>query len=297
MKIRLCYNKPMHYLFTILLMILPLAGQELQREYFFGNPTILSTDVLSDSPSSFELLKIPEDKTLYRIDARIIAKSFELHGIDINITKTPYITFVKKSPIDLEPFKRQLVSTLQERYPSIQIDRVGITPRGYLDSLPANTPGIFDDRCFLKPEGTFYVVNSRGLRHYLDYTVEASLRVLYTTRDVTRKETLDSSNTEPKNVPFTVFKDLPLVHFPEENTRYRSSLKAGHPISERNVEKIPLVLQNDQIVISVHNGPVVVEYFGTAVQEGGLYDIITILKRDGKRAKAKVIGEKRVELE
>jgi flagella basal body P-ring formation protein FlgA len=65
----------------------------------------------------------------------------------------------------------------------------------------------------------------------------------------------------------------------------------------RNIETIPLVLKNTPVTVELQNGAVIIEFEATATQEGLLYDIITIQKNDGKRAKAKVIGENRVELQ
>lgn len=272
-------------------------GYELEKEYFYTQTTIVSTDIFPEVSQRFEILKIPEDKTQYRIDAHVIAKTFELHGIPIDISKAPFVTFSKKSPVDFAPLKQQLSQMLQTRYPSLAIAQINITPRGYLKSLPQGVQGNFDDRTYLKRNGTFYVIGEDGLRRYLDYSVDATLRILHTTQNVSRKELLNGSNALAKTVLFDSFRDTPLTRFPERSYRYRSNLKAGTLLTERNVEEIPLVLKNDRVVVIVQNGPVVVEFLAVAIQEGSLYDIITIQKRDGKRAKAKVIGENRVELQ
>lgn len=283
--------------FFFALACLNVWGIELEREYDFTDPTIRSKDLAPHEGNTFEILKIPEGKTSYRVDGRLIAKSFELHGISVDISKTPYITFQKKSPVDFAPLKEQLGNLLRTQYPSIQIERITVSPRGYLPMLPADAKAVFDARTHLNPTGTFYVLDTQGLRRYLDYTVEATLRVMHTAQAVSRKENVDGSTLTAQSVPFSTFKDTPLTRFPDRPYRFRSALKAGHLLTERNIEEIPLVLKNDRIVVTVQSGGVSVEYFGIAVQEGSLYDIITIQKRDGKRAKAKVIGEKRVELQ
>lgn len=272
-------------------------GGELEHEYTFTDTTIRSKDLIAHPGNPFEILKIPTDKSTYRVDARLIAKSFELHGIAIDISKTPYITFQKKSPVDFTPLGTQLADLLRARYPSITIERITVSPRGYLPSLPADTKAVFDTRTHLSPTGTFYILDGQGLRHYLDYSVDATLRVFHTARAVSRKETADGSTLTPQAVPFVAFKDTPITRFPDRTHRFRSALKEGVLLTERNIEEMPLVLKDDRVVVAVQSDGLTVEYFGVAVQEGALYDIITIQKRDGKRAKAKVIGEKRVELQ
>jgi flagella basal body P-ring formation protein FlgA len=186
---------------------------------------------------------------------------------------------------------------LTEFYPEIQIQEIIITPRGYLATLGKNVHGEFDKRFYQNATGTFYVLDKEGLRHYLDYTVNATLGVLHTNQKVSRKENLSGFNTILKTIPFQSFKDKPLTALPEHPSRFRTSLKPMQLLTLRNIETIPLVLKNTPVTVELQNGAVIIEFEATATQEGLLYDIITIQKNDGKRAKAKVIGENRVELQ
>lgn len=287
----------MNKLLLILLFISSLFGMNLKENYEFENHTLYSTDIFPNSPKKFEILQIPTDKTTYRIDAHVIAKTFELNGITIDTSKTRFVNFVKKSPIDFSRLKIQLESKLKEKYPEIEIKEIIITPRGYLHSLPHDVKGIFDTHFHLTSEGTFYVIDSNGLRRYLDYSVQATLFILHTSHDILRKESLNGFNTILKPVPFKNFKDFPLTQLPTETSRFRSNLKSNQLLTLRNIETVPLILKNEKVVVEVKNGSVIVEIGAMATQEGSLYDIITIQKSDGKRIKAKVIGENRVELQ
>ncbi|MBD3798307.1 flagellar basal body P-ring formation chaperone FlgA [Sulfuricurvum sp.] len=284
-------------LFTIgLVSVTILHAYELKNEYYFNNHTITSDLLFPEISKKFEILRIPEDKSLYRVDALIIAKTFELNGIAVDVSKTRYINFIKKSPVDFTPIKIQLESKLVEKYPDINIDEIIITPRGFLPSLPKNTKVYFDERFYLNSEGTLYIIDANGLRRYLDYNVHATLAVLHTSQSVVRKEKLNGFNTILKPIPFKTFKDAPLTQLPDKLSRYRSNLKANQPLTFRQIETMPLVLKNEKVIVEVKNDLVIVEFGAIAVQEGSLYDIITIQKSDGKRVKAKVIGENRVEL-
>lgn len=284
-------------LFTLALFFSALHAFELKNEYYFNDHIITSDLLFPDISKKFEILRIPEDKNLFRIDSLVIAKTFELNGITIDTSKARFVNFVKKSPIDLSPLEHQLQSKLIEKYPDIRIDDILITPRGYLASLPKDTKGFFNDRFYLTSEGTFYIIDSSGLRRYLDYAVHATLFVLHTSQNVLRKEQLNGFNTVLKPVPFKSFKDAPLTQLPNDPFRYRSNLKANQLLTLRQIETMPLVLKGGKVIVEVKNETVIVEFGATAVQEGSLYDIITIQKNDGKRVKAKVIGENRVELQ
>lgn len=285
--------------FLALLFLLFAASHayELKNEYVYTENTIVSTDLFPDLPQRFEIVRIPSDKTLYRLDANVVAKTFELHGITVDTAHVRYVNFVKQSPVDLTPLKEQLTRKFLECYPSIRINALTVTPRGYLESLPAEVRGSFDSRVCQNASGTFYLLNAQGLRRYLDYSIDAMLPILHTTQKVSRKEVLSGFNTLIKPIPFQSFKDLPLTSLPSRPARFRAGLKSGSALTVRNIEEVPLVLKNENVIVQVRNGAVILELSATATQEGSLYDIITIQKRDGKRAKAKVIGENRVELQ
>jgi len=281
----------------LFLFFIPLFGYELQENYEFERDVIFSNDLFPDLPSKFEILKIPADKSQYRIDANVIAKTFELNGIAVETDKVRYVNFTRHSPVDFTAIKDQLHRILLECYPSMQIDEISIHPRGYIASIGKDTRGYFDNRTCQNNNGLFYILDLQGLRHYLDYTVQGNLEVLHTIQKVLRKEPITGFNTILKSVPFQSFKDKPLTTLPDIPSRYRSNLKASQLLTIRNIEPSPLVLKNEKVVVEVRNGAVIVEFIATATQEGSLYDIITVQKNDGKRAKAKVIGDNRVELQ
>jgi len=271
-------------------------GYTLEQNYTYNNPVIHAKDLFAELPVDFEILRIPDDTTRYRIDAQIITKSFELYGIAIDSTKVRYVNFTKESHIDLSPLELQLTKALKERYPTIVITQLRITPRGYLQSLPKEVKAVFDPKLFQNAQGTFYILDEQGIRHYLDYAVTATINVLHTTKKVDRRESLDGLNTQLKTIPFTSFKDIPVVEPSPHAYRFRSSIKANVPLTQRNIEALPLVIKGQKVTVEIRSDNVIVEFEATATQEAGLYDMITIQKSDGKRVKAKVIGENRVEL-
>jgi flagellar basal body P-ring formation protein FlgA len=287
----------MNKLVLLIFYCFSLYAHILQENYTYKNPTIYSTDLFPEITKKFEILKIPDEKTNYRLNSQIITKTFELNGVVIDNTKVRFVNFTKESSVDFTPLKHQLATLLQGQYPSIRIEEITILPRGYLNSLNPASRGVFDENFFQNSKGTFYVVDEHGIRRYLDYHVRATINVLHTKQKILRKERLSGFNTQIKQITFTAFKDIPLTTLPDQPSRFRANLKLGLPVTQRHIEPFPLVLKNSQVIAQVKNDTVLVEFGATATQEGALYDIITIQKSDGKRAKAKIIGENRVELE
>lgn len=287
----------MNKLFFLLFFSLVLNAYTLKENYTYSHPTIYSDDLFPDLPKKFEILKIPDDLTQYRLNAQIIAKTFELNGVEIETANVRYVNFTRLSPVDFSTLKNQLKNLLLGQYPTIVINDITIIPRGYLASLPKKSRGVFDEHLFQNAKGTFYIIDDNDIRHYLDYTVSATINVLHTNQKVSRRDPLSGFNTLIKQVSFGSFRDTPLTALPNEASRFRSNLKEGQLLTLRNIEPLPLVLKNEKVTVEVRNDTVILEFTATATQEGQLYDIITIQKSDGKRSRAKVIGENRVELQ
>ncbi|MFA5214586.1 flagellar basal body P-ring formation chaperone FlgA [Sulfuricurvum sp.] len=283
-------------LILLALFFIHIEAYDLQENYLFEHQVIYSNDLFPELPQKFELLRIPDGTTHYRINAQVLSKSFELHGIAIDLGTVRFVNFTQLSPIDLTLLEKQLSSALLEHYPTMIIDHIQIIPHGYIKSLPKNSKVAYEPKFFQSAKGTFYIPDEQGIRYYFDYSVTATINVLHTAQKVERKEVLSDSNVESKRIPFSMFNDSPLTVPPSKQYRFRTSFKAGTLLTERNIEEVPLVLRGQKVTVVIQSDSVSVEFDATATQEGALYDMITIQKNDGKRVKAKVIGENRVEL-
>jgi len=281
----------------LILCIFPLNGGELRSNYYFESPLILSKTIDPTCTKNFEVLRIPDGKTSYRLNAQIIAKTLELGGCPIETNKVRFVNFTKEVTTGATVLEHQLKDFFQHTYPTIKIQEVHISPRGSNDLLPKNMHPIFDTNSYKTNKGTFYVFDERGVRYYFDFTINATLSALYTTQKVSRKEVLSLANTVLKPLPFATFRGKPLDSLPDTSFRFRASLQENVPILDRHIEPLPLVLRDSKVNVIIQNGAVIVEFIATAMQEGKLYDIITVEKADGKRSRAKIIGENKVELQ
>ncbi len=284
-------------IFITLFFLSILHANTLQQSYFFTSPTIKSSDLNAECPKDFEIVLIPDGKSSYRMNAQIILKTFELNGCQIDGAKIRYVNFTKRSNTDYTQLQEQITTYFSTNYPSMTIHSVQIIPHGYIESLSSTAHAIFDKDGYTKNKGTFYISDSNGIRHYFEYVIDASLSVLHSTRKTSRKEPLSPTNTTLKSIPFTSFRGKPLASIPEKSYRFRSTVQANTPITDRQLEPTPIVLRNAKVSVQIRSGAVIVEFIATAMQEGALYDIITIEKADNKRVRAKIVGDNTVELQ
>lgn len=257
----------------------------------------MSKNIDPTCEKNFEVLRIPDGKISYRVNAQIVLKTFELEGCPIETNKVRFVNFTKEMTNGLTVLEKQLKEFFQHYYPTIEIQEAHIIPHGSNEILPKEIHAVFDNNSYKTNKGTFYVMDDRGVRHYFDFTLDATLSALYTAQKVTRKEILSSQNTVLKPLPFTIFRGKPIDSIPDTPYRFRASLQENIPILDRHIEPIPMVLRGAKVSVIIQNGAVIVEFIATAIQEGKLYDIITVEKGDGKRSRAKIIGENKVELQ
>ena len=284
------------YLFLILLNIIVINAAQLQSNYIFDTPIIMSQNIEPKCPKNFEVLRIPDGKTSYRMNANILLKTFELNGCTLESKEIKYVNFTKKSNANYEVLYEQVSAFFLSHHPTLRIQSVHIQPHGYLDALPQNPVAIFDKDGYLKNKGVFYVLNDQGLRRYFDYSLNATLVSLHTSQKVSRKDPLSLNNCTLKEIPFDFFRAKPLTTILADY-RFRSTLPQESLITERQIELKPIVLRNAKVSVQVKSDGVIIEFIATATQEGALYDIITIEKADKKRVRAKIIGENSVELQ
>lgn len=269
----------------------------MQSNYFFDNPLILSKTLDPSCAKNFEVLRIPDGKTSYRLNAMIIAKTFELGGCPIEIKKVRFVNFTKQATQGFTPLKEQLKGFFKHHYPTIVIQEVHIFPRGSNDFLPLDIHAVFDEDAYKAKKGTLYLLDEHGVRRYFDFSIDATFSVLHTNQRVNRKEEISTQNTVLKSLPFETFRGKPISELPQISYRFRASLQEGIPILDRHIEPLPLVLKGSKVSVIIQNGSVIVEFIATAMQEGRLYDIITVEKADGKRSRAKITAENTVELQ
>lgn len=284
------------FFLTIVFFTHLVGANTLQRSYTFSNPIITSGDLNVTCSKHFEIVRIPDGKTSYRMNANIILKTFELNNCVLENKEVKYVTFTKKSNISYEVLYEQANAYFLSNYPNMRIKSLQIHPHGYLDTLPANPVAIFDKDGYLRNKGVFYILNDEGLRRYFDYFLDASIICLHTSQKVSRKDPLSLNNCTLKEIPFVFFRSKPLSTILTDR-RFRSSLAQDSLITDRQIELKPIVLRNSKVNVQVRSDTVVVEFMATATKEGALYDIITIEKADKKRVRAKIIGENSVELQ
>ena len=284
-------------LLTLLFLYASAASYTLEEEYGYRDDTIMSTTLFSDMPGSFELFAIPPHVSRYRISAEEVVERFKAHGVEVDAGEVRYLNFVKISPISTEALERDVAAYYTQHYPSIAIAAVAVTPRVYTPELPAEYTVTISDTAYKSARGTFYITGSDGTKLFFDYAVDAKVRVFTARRDLRRDAPVDAVTVQRSAVPLDTLNSPPLDDLAGGTYRLKRHLKSGEVVMRRHVEVAPLVLRDADVLATLKTGNVLIEFHAIALQDGALHDMISIQKPDGKRLKAKVVGENKVEIE
>jgi len=272
-----------------------LYALELPKQFLYENSCITSKALTPNIKKEFELFCIAKHKTKKRVKASDIVLAYKKHGFETITTTSRYINFLKKSPVDVSVFKKQVKTYFLNYYPTLKIKSIMITPRSYILALPNEYKLIIQDKSYRSFEGTFYLIGDNN-RFYFDYEIDATMFVVQASQIINKKDALNSGNTKLKNIHFVSFKSRPIDSSQLSNYEALHRIKKNKIITIRDIKKECLIRRHEDVIVLIKDNNIQIEFSAKAVQDGGLHDMILIEKPNGRRMKAKVIGHKRVEI-
>ncbi len=287
----------MKTLFILLFCLISLQGSSLQKEYFFTSHNITAKFLLKDSNNITQIFTIDKNKTHYKISSKKLLILLSKKGILVKKPKFSYITFNKKSPINTSSLKNRLKEFYTQNLESIEIHNINIHPRVYIDALPLHFSFHINSKNFKHASSTFYITTQKKKRIFFDYTIDASLHVIKSQHILERKEGLNAFNTKKSRIKFTKIRSKPLVHVRKNAYALKHKIKENEVIYMRDVRAFPIIKKGSRVIMYIKEGTLELQSSATAIQDGVLYDMITIEKNDGSRLKAKVIGINKVQMQ
>lgn len=135
--------------------------------------------------------------------------------------------------------------------------------------------------------------DGRIIKSILTIKVKIFKNVLIAGRQIDRKEKLNAGDFIDKKMDITQIKGEP-VYSPDNIETYRSKtvIKSGEALVSESLERIPVINVGDEINAKYVSGNVMVNFRVFARQEGVEGEIITVISKDKKLFKGKVIDSK-----
>ena len=264
--------------------------------YVEGDKIYLS-HIQSDVKDDMHLYTIEPSRYSLRIKAQDLLDDLKKHGLESFETKSLYINFVKKSPIDTKPIKEAIQKFYQQHYTSLQIQEIKIEPRGFVESLPKHYEVQLHPRSYLNNNGVLHIETPDRKKIFFDFTLIATIDILLTTKKLNRHDELSAFNTQTKRVLFDRYRALPIESLQQHKLQAKRTLSENELITTRDVEGLDLIVRGTKLNVSLQNGAMSIIFAAEALQNGKRNDIISIQNSNGKIFRARVVDKNRVEIQ
>lgn len=285
------------YLFLMFLGVVFVHALTLQESYETKTRDINASLLLPEVVKDFTLFTYDDEKHIYRANAKEIAEIFKKHGINLSLNGAKYVTFREQSGIAIDGVKEALQKEFLAKYPTLQIKNLKVYPRSYLNTMPKNYTLKLQKQNLYQNHSTFSIITPEHMMIFFDYTLDATLDVVVSTKKIARHEQIGIQNSMVKSVQFLNFKAAPLTNSTNHQYQSKFSLKSDTILTQNDVELLSVVKRDDTVNAFIEDGRISLSFEAVALQDGKEGDTITIKKQDGKELKAKVVGTKRVEIE
>ena len=112
------------------------ANTELKSNYVIQDNFVMLSDIIKNSDSNLKLFDINTNKRSLRIKTKDLLKTLNKLGYKDISSKHNYTQFTQKSLINTDKLELYLRKNYKQNYLAIEIVRLSILPRSYLQQMP-----------------------------------------------------------------------------------------------------------------------------------------------------------------
>lgn len=288
-------------MFLKILLLLAVSTQifafVLQKTYYIPSTYVKLRDIVPNAPYDLTLYEVDPLRFTKKVRAQELMQTLEKHGFTELSSKSRYIKFITKSPIDTSKIINALKDAFKEKYPSIQFTSVEVVPRGYLNTIPQEYEVELPRTFYRTNEGTLSIETLKKRKLFFDYLIDANIDVYHAKHEIQKGEKLSTLNTIKKQIKFDTFKARPISKEQINLTQSKRKLPVDSVIYIRDTEALTLVKRDSMVNVNFTDSGLSISFSARALQNGKLHDIITIEKRDKTKLRVRVIGKNRVEMQ
>jgi len=270
------------------------ANTPLKRQYFVSSSEIKLSDITKNPQEDQTLFHIMEGRHTKRIKSSQLLEILKKNGHKEFISHHAYTQFEKKSPIDTSKISQYIKNYYLKYYKEITIKSINVHPRGYLTKLPKDYTIKMQKHSYLHKKGALSIKSQDHRQLFFDYTIEATVAVYVSKKDINRNEELSFVNSVKKSIILKKFRALPIQELQRGVLESKIHISKGKVLTQRDVESIHLVKRGAIVQVVLQSANIAISFSAKAVRSGKLGDTITVEKSNAKRLKVQVVGKNRV---
>ncbi|MBU1658415.1 flagellar basal body P-ring formation chaperone FlgA [bacterium] len=283
-------------LFLLLIPFLLYCSDILKSTYYIQSDDINLSHIVPHAKMDTKLFSIEENKYTKRLKSKELIQVLKQYGYNSFSADSRYIKFIKKSPIDLSKIERAIEEAYTKQYENIDIQKISVLPRGYIDSLPEKYTISLTKKAHLSRRGTLYIKTNENKKIFFNYIISANVSVCYARNDINKDEELSQVNTMQKSIVLDKFRAMPVQKIQQGVLQSKHNLQANSIITTRDVQRLNIIIRGSNVNVSFQTQGMAIEFSAKALQDGKLNDIITVEKSNTKKIKVRVIGKNQAEM-
>ena len=283
-------------LFLSLITLTLYSSQTLKANYYVENSEVRLSTLIPNIKNDVTLYTITKGRYTRRVRSKEILKLLKTHGYKSYITKSSYIKFTKKSPIDTTKIKEALKNIYTQRYTFIEIQKVEIHSKSYLKTLPKEYKVKLQSKSHLKDRGTLSIKSNSNRQLFFNYKIYATVTIFKARENIKRNTELSHLNAVKKSIILENFRAMPIQKIENAGLQSKHSIKKDTVLTKRDVQTLQLIKRGSTVNVTLNNKNMDISFSAQALQSAVYGDTIKVKKTNNKVIKIRVTGKNRGEV-
>jgi len=252
-----------------------------------------------DDLNSSCILKLSNNRYRWEIPAFKLINVLNDIGISV---KRPYfstIIFEQKIDLDLSYLKKELKKSYIQKYPTIQIKKISISPTSQNIKRFIYDPSkcsINLSKAMLKRNKGTFIVKCNRKNYFFKFYIDATIDVYKANHQIKKDKIIDIKDVRKETIIFKNIYSLPLYNLEGKNIMARQNIAQDKIITLAMVTPVPAVKKHETVHCFIQDGAVHIEFDAMALQNGYIGDEIVLKRPDGRTIKGIVLKNSMVEI-
>jgi len=245
------------------------------------------------------ILKLSNNRYRWEIPAFKLINVLNDIGISV---KRPYfstIIFEQKLDLDLSYLKKELKKSYIQKYPTIQIKKISISPTSQNIKRFIYDPSkcsINLSKAMLKRNKGTFIVKCNRKNYFFKFYIDATIDVYKANHQIKKDKIIDLKAVRKETIVFKNIYSLPLYNLEGKNIMARQNIAQDKIITLAMVTPVPAVKKHKTVHCFIQDGAVHIEFDAVALQNGYIGDEIVLKRPDGRTIKGIVLKNSMVEI-
>ncbi len=272
------------------------ANHILRNTYYVSSNDIYISTLIKNYSKDEILYKISPSRYTKKVSFTELRNRLKKYGYTDVTSKSKYIKFIIKSPIDTSKISLYIKNYYLEKYDRIDIEKIEILPRSYVASLPSHYSIHIQAKNYLSRSDIISIKTPKNKKIFFNYNVYAKLPIYVSKEKIKKNSELSGVNITKKSIILDKFIAKPLQKLKAHAFESKYNIKKDRIITFKNIQKLSLVKKNSYVNVSINSNNMSISFSALALDNGKLNSIIRVQKADGKRLKVKVTGKNQAEI-